>query len=402
MPSLRPARHRRIAIGLATAALLASSTTAPAGAGPADDRFEQLDGPMAPFVVRPEQFGMDPARTLVAVEPLLDRVDGDRALSLVESLAFPRSAYGPESARQQARDLVSAAFVDAGYQPSSQSVVYEPTGIDSPNLWADLPGTECPGKVLVVGGHYDSVEDGPGADDNASGVAGMIEVARALRDTPLPVTARLAAWSYEEVGLVGSGEMARQMAADGTEVVGAIAFDMIGFTKPGIDPLTGFTNDYLAMVADPSSAAVARAFGAAAYHYTPEFAAAGAVIDPAVLGDILRSDHAAFLAQGYTAMLVTDTGDFRNPNYHTPADTPDTLDPAFLAGSIRSTLAGLVTYASSDQDGDGRSDLCHPPAPTEPPETEVPTDGRPEPTPATSPAPAPAATARRASPAYTG
>src|SRR5699024_11047638 len=194
-------------------------------------------------------------------------------------------------------------LVDAGYEPQYQSVVYEPTGVDSPNIFADLPGTECPEKILVVGGHYDSVE-GPGADDNATGVAGMLELARALRDTPLPVTVRFTSWSYEEVGLVGSKEMAEQAKADGDDIVGAVAYDMIGFTKGGIDPLTGLPHDYLAMVADPTSADMARAFGASAYHHSPEFAAAGAVIDPAVLGDILRSDHASFIAEGFPGLLI--------------------------------------------------------------------------------------------------
>lgn len=198
--------------------------------------------------------------------------------------------------------------------------------------------------------------------------------------------------------------MASRSKADGEDVVGAIAFDMIGYTKPGIDPLTGFSNDYLAMVADPTSAELARTFGAAAYRYTPDFSAAGAIIDPAVLGDILRSDHAAFLAEGIPAMLITDTADFRNPNYHGPTDTPDTIDPAFLENSIRTSLAGLITLTASDQDGDGRSDLCHPPEPTDPTDPTAPDPARPlrpeepgEPDPG-----APGAIPITGRPAYTG
>lgn len=397
-------RPRRLATAVAAIALL-GFTAAPTGANPADDRFDQLDGPLAGFVVRPEAFGMDPSRTLVDPAPFLDRVDGDRAMELVESLSFPRSALGPESDRQAARDLVTENFLDAGYEPQEQSVVYERTGIDSPNIFADLPGTECPSRILVVGAHHDSVEDGPGADDNATGVAGMFEIARALRDHPLPVTVRFASWSYEEVGLVGSREMARQARADGEDIVGAIAFDMIGFTSDEIDPLTGMPHDYLAMVADPSSAELARVFGAAVYHHLPEFPTAGAVIDPALLGDILRSDHASYVAEGIPGLLITDTADFRNPNYHTETDTPDTLDPVFFLQSMRTSLAGVLTLATSDQDEDGRSDLCHPPAvdpapptePTEPTEPGASEPGGPAPT-----DPAPGATPRPGRPRYTG
>jgi hypothetical protein len=354
---------RRVAVGGAVAVALVAGAAGVGGAGPADDRFDAITGPLASTVVYPEQFGMDPSAVVVDPTSLLGSVDRDRAMAFVESLSFPRTAAGPESARQQARDLVAAGLTDAGYEPVLQSVVRN--GIDSPNIYAELPGTDCPSRVFVIGGHYDSaVVGGPGADDNATGVAGMLEIARALREHPLPITVRFASWSYEEVGLVGAFEMARTLAAEDADVVGAVSLEMIGYTEDDIDPLTGLPGDYLGMVADPSSASLARAFGAAAYHYTPEHPAFGAVIDPAVLGDILRSDHAAFLSQGFPALMATDTANFRNENYHTVNDTPESLDPEFMAGNIRTMLAGLVTFAASDQNEDGRADLCGAAAPT--------------------------------------
>ncbi|WP_421120272.1 M28 family metallopeptidase [Aquihabitans daechungensis] len=341
---------------VAVAALLGQAVGA-APAGPADERFDDITGPMKDFVVRPDAFGIDASRTLVDVPPRLDAVDQDRAMDVLTSLAFPRTATGPESARQDARDIVTAELEDAGYEVQSQSVDLD--GVDSPNLYAELPGTECAERTIVIGAHYDSAHaTGPAADDNASGVAGTMELARALADHPLPVTVRFASWSYEEVGLVGSFAMAREMAAEDREVVGAISLEMIGFTKPDIDPLTGLPSTYLGMISDPTSAPLARAFAAAAYTYTPEFPAFGAVIDPNVLPDILRSDHAAFLASGYPALMATDTANFRNPNYHTPSDTVSTIDPDFLGSSTRAALAGLITLASIDQDQDGQADAC--------------------------------------------
>ena len=82
------------------------------------------------------------------------------------------------------------------------------------------------------------------------------------------------------------------------------------------------------------------------------------MIDPAVLGDILRSDHASFWDQEYSALLSTDTANFRNPNYHRPSDTIDTLDFSFLAGSARSTIAGLVALATIDDNKNGTPDAC--------------------------------------------
>jgi hypothetical protein len=349
-----------IGVVVAVAALVGQAVGA-APAGPADDRFDDITGPMGAFVVRPDAFGIDASRTLVDVAPLLDSIDRQRAMDTLTALAFPRTAGGPEQARQDARDLVTAQFEDAGYDVQSQSV--DLNGVDSPNLFVEQPGTECPGRTIVIGAHYDSAHPtGPGADDNASGIAGTMELARALADHPLPVTVRFAAWSYEEAGLVGSAAMAQQMKADGREVVGAISLEMIGFTKPDIDPLTGLPSTYLAMISDPTSAPLARTFGAAAYTYAPEFPGFGAVIDPKVLPDILRSDHAAFLKAGFPALMATDTANFRNPNYHTATDTVASLDPAFHLGSTRAALAGLVTFGSVDGDGDGHADACVAPA----------------------------------------
>jgi hypothetical protein len=346
-------------------ALAAGAAAVGAPAGPADDRFDQITGPMGAFVVRPDAFGLDPTATGVDVPALLADVDGANLSATLSALAFHRTADDPDAVRQQATQVVVDGLTAAGYAPETQSVVLGRTGKDEPNVFAELPGTECPSRTLVIGAHYDSKHPtGPGADDNASGVAGMLEIARVLHDHPLPVTVRFAGWSYEEEGLVGGFAMAKALKAEGRPVVGAVSLEMIGYTVPDIDPLTGLPGTYLAMVADPTSAPLARAFAAAAYAYTPEFAAFGAVIDPNVLPDILRSDHAAFLAQGYPALMATDTANFRNPNYHQATDTVASLDPAFHLASTRAALAGLVTFASVDDDDDGHADACTPPQAT--------------------------------------
>lgn len=362
---------RRFAVATAALVLLASQGTAASAQTPqeiADARFAALDGPMAQFVVTPDAFGMDASKVVADVPALLSSVDGARAKAFVESLAFPRTSAGPAAARQQATDLVADTFRDAGYEPRFQSVVLEKTGNDMPNVYAEVPGTQCSDKVLVVSAHYDSITEGnPAADDDASGMAGLFELARALKDHPLPVTVRLVAFSYEEDGLVGSRAMAARDAAAGTDIVGAVSMDMIGFTKPDIDPLTGLPATYLAMVADPSSAPLARAFGAAAYTYVPEFAAASAIIPTSVLPDIFRSDHASFVRNGYQGLLLSDTANFRNPNYHTVNDALDTIDWDFVRDSSRAMVAGVATFASSDQDEDGTADLCAQDITTSPP-----------------------------------
>ncbi len=401
--------NRTFARGCAALALLTVGALRASGAGAADPHdqadalFDALNGPMAPFVVTPDQFGIDPTKVLADVPAMMGTVDGDRARATVEGLVtFPRNSHDPQSDLDAAADHVAGLFDDAGLTPQFQDVTHD--GKSMPNIYAQVPGTGCSDKTLIVSAHYDATPSGnQGADDDASGIGALMEIARAVRANPLPVTVRIVAFSFEEDGLVGSMAMAARDAANGADIVGAVSMDMVGYTTPEIDPLTGLPGTYLAMVADPTSAVLAHAFGAGAYWYQPEFPAAGAVIDPAVLSDIFRSDHFSYVSKGYPGMIVTDTANFRNPNYHTPNDTVDTLDWDFLTGSTRAMVAGVATYASSDQNADGVADLCAAPVTpttTNPsPTTEAPTTSTPA---STNGHTAPPATAIGTKPDYTG
>lgn len=396
-----------LAVGAATAALLAAQIATARPAGVADDRLAAIDGPMADVLIHPSDFWFDPSRTLVEVPPLLGSVDEARERAFVEALAHPRTATSPAADRQAATDLVAQGFADAGYSAELRSLLSEGAGYTMPNVVATLGGTQCPERVLVVGAHYDSVHPtGDGADDNASGVGAMLEIARALRDHPLPVTVRFVAFSYEETGYVGSRAMAAEDRAAGTDLVGAASLDMIAYASPAADPLSGLpAGDYLVVVSDPDSEALPNAYAAGAYRYTPDFPLFGLVIDPAVLPDINRSDHASFEREGYDGMIANDVGVVRNPNYHRAGDSADTLDWGFLAGGTRALLAGTVTYGSIDDDLDGTADLCDGPL-VAPPEVGTTTTGAPTSTvPATTAPPAvgPAgADAVPGAPSYTG
>jgi Zn-dependent M28 family amino/carboxypeptidase len=187
----------------------------------------------------------------------------------------------------------------------------------------------------------------------------MLELARVLRSLPLPMTVRFVGFPFEEIGLLGSRQMASDLAAAGTDVAGMVSLEMIGYSAgQQDDSFIGVPNDYVATVGDPQSEYLARVFGAAHYEYLLTRFAPAAVIDPSSLGDILRSDHAPFWAEGFPALLITDTANFRNPNYHQASDTIDTLDFGYLADSVRATLSGLLAFGLVDADDDGRPDVC--------------------------------------------
>lgn len=353
----RGRRIGRVALGAGVVAVLAAA----AACQPAAQRFAGLSGPLVPNVLTPDDLaGVDLSGLPVDLDAIVGAVDPARLMAHVGVLDdAPRP--GASAAALRAADYVDAQLAAAGYTVQRQPVT---TGAGTaPNVYADKPGTTCPGTVFVVGGHYDSVPASPGADDDASGVAGVLELARVLHDVPLPVTVRFTGFAFEESGLVGSATMAQGLAAQHTPVAGMVSLEMIGFTRQAVDPFIGTTQDFLAMVANPASARLAEVFGAAALDAVPFHFAPAAVIDPATLGDILRSDHAPFWATGYPALLATDTANFRNPNYHQATDTLATLDGAFLLGSTRVVAAGVAAFTTLDADHDGTPDACRAPAP---------------------------------------
>ena len=317
-------------------------------------RYQEIDGPLEDAVIFPEEFGVD-VRGL-PVPAALGEVQDRRLREDVDALDEPRGTA------QYASALRAAAFVATELAEAGLNVRFDNVtagnGQTLPNVIADLPGTGCSEKVFVVGAHYDTINTSPGADDNASGVAGMLEMARVLRSRPLPMTVRFIGFAFEEIGLVGSRQAATQLANAGTDVVGMVSLEMIGYTATADDSFLGVPNDYLATVGDPQSALLARVFGAAHYEYLLHRFAPAAVIDPVTLGDVLRSDHAPFWAAGFPALLITDTANFRNPNYHQATDTKDTLDYGFLTDSTKATLAGLMAYGLVDDDGNSAPDVC--------------------------------------------
>lgn len=347
----------RFALAVIAVVLLASCAPASEPIKPEPikpDRFKQLSGPLIDNVVYPEEFGVDVSDLSVDTSALLPQVSTDRLRAHVDAIDGPRPLAS--AAGVAAADYVDAQLAAFGYSVKHQSATSDATTM--PNVFVDKPGTACPGKVFVVGAHFDSVSTAPGADDNASGVAGMLEAARVLKKTRLPIAVRFVGFSLEEAGLGGSTAMANSLFSAAADVVGMISLEMIGFTTTGKDPFIGAEQNSLFMVGNPASGYMTRVFGAAAFEYLPHLFAPALVVDPALVGDVMRSDHARFWSRGFQALMLTDLANFRNPNYHKATDTVDTLDFDFMARSTRAVIAGLVAYATLDANDDGTPDVC--------------------------------------------
>ncbi len=236
----------------------------------------------------------------------------------------------------------AAAYIEetlesVGYAVETQA--YGDPGRPFKNLVVRIPGADRKSEIVVVGAHYDTVAKSPGADDNASGVAGLIEIARLLRDKPLSRTVHLVAFTNEEEPfsyseLMGSVVYAKRAREEGAAVVGMLALESLGYysDKPGSQhyppPFSWFYPDvaaFIAFVGNLKSRALVRR-SIASFRKHAQFPSEGVAAPDSLVKDVRRSDHASFWAQGYPALMVTDTAPFRNPHYHKPSDTPEHVD----------------------------------------------------------------------------
>ncbi|PMR68588.1 aminopeptidase [Halomonas heilongjiangensis] len=256
-----------------------------------------------------------------------------------------RHYWRPE-ALHAAADAIDRAFREAGHQPVRHAVPTQAWVFD--NVEVRLPGSGATDEILVIGAHYDTVRGTPGADDNASGVAVLIELARLLGEADLERSLHLVAFVNEEAPFFASEAMgslayAREARARGDDIVGMLSLEMLGYyvDAPGSQrhpPLLGHfyphRGDFVAFVGNLGSRRLVRdAVGAFREH--AEMPSEG-LAAPELIGDIRRSDHWAFWEVGYPAIMLTDTANFRNPYYHGPHDTHDRLDYETMA---RLTLA---------------------------------------------------------------
>ena len=202
---------------------------------------------------------------------------------------------------------------------------------------------------MILGAHYDTVPGSPGADDNASAVAVLLEVAKQVQGVTLSSSVRFVAFALEEYGYVGSTHHARRARDQAEKIDGMISLEMVGFTGPEqryppyINPkYYPNVGDFIGIVANEGSKGmlegVRRAFKTSIPNLPAEF-----IVVPGNgegLEEVRLSDHSPFWDQGYPALMVTDTAFLRNPNYHLPTDTMESLDFEFM----RKVAVG-VTYS---------------------------------------------------------
>ncbi|MBE9098464.1 M28 family peptidase [Vacuolonema iberomarrocanum] len=264
-------------------------------------------------------------------------VEGDRLLAHVEALAFPR--FDDED-RDRTRRYLQQELERDGWQVTDQPFT---EGI---NIVATRPDTDPEAEIVILAAHYDTVFQSPGADDNATGVATLLEAAHLFAPLETARTLQLVFFDQEEAGLLGSTAFAATVTPSPASV--AIVLDMVGYAcdEPGcqtypsglpIEPPSDRGN-FLAAIGDQPHNFLLSAFQSQIGDTLPPVFTLAVPQLGALTPDLLRSDHAPFWEEGIGAILVTDTANFRNPHYHQPSDTPDTLDPIFFRGSAQIIL----------------------------------------------------------------
>jgi Zn-dependent M28 family amino/carboxypeptidase len=258
-----------------------------------------------------------------------------------------------------AATLIERELTAAGYEVARQS--YRAQGEDVSNLVAELVGTSQPEKVIVLGAHYDTVPTTPGADDNASAVAVLLEAARLLHDCQPKRTVRFVAFPCEEpphfyTGEMGSQVYARGCRSRGDNIIGMLCLEMVGYYSTvansqqlpaAIPKLLRWAfprrGDFLAAVGNMRSLKLLWKFrrGFKRAVRFPLFS----ICLPEVVHDIRLSDNSSFWDQGYPALMLTDTSYLRNPHYHLASDTPDTLDYDRMAEVTLGVAGGVAKLA---------------------------------------------------------
>jgi hypothetical protein len=254
----------------------------------------------------------------------------------------------------RAAEWARSALEESGLPVEEQS--FDVGGRGFRNFFARYGPVGAP--ILVVGAHYDVCGEQPGADDNASAVAGLLELARLLARHGPDVAYRieLALWPLEEppnyrTPSMGSAVHASSLADSNAEVSGMICLEMLGyftdepgsqyFPVPGMGLLYPSRGNFIAVVGNGSSWGFTRGVKARMAGATE--LPVRSINAPALLPGVDFSDHYNFWKQGWDAVMITDTAFYRNPNYHRMTDTPNTLDFEGMAQVVTGVYAAMTT-----------------------------------------------------------
>ena len=300
----------------------------------------------------------------IDLQELVDQVDSNRLKTDLEFLCGIRHRTTGLAHLEEVKDSMEQFFLENNLQTERQAFPFG--AYQAHNMIARKPGAVQEETVYIIDAHFDTVSDSPGADDNGSGVAGIMEAARVLSTYEFKKSIKFIGFDLEEDGLIGSNWYVNLAGPpDYENTAGVFNFEMIAFYNeepnsqtlpPGFELLypdvqatleaDSFRGNFITNVTLTSSAELATVFEDAATTYVPDLKVITIVTpDELVPPDLARSDHARFWEVGIPALLLTDGAEFRNFNYHSPDDEFNSLNFNFLTQVVQTTVAAVAEQA---------------------------------------------------------
>lgn len=274
-------------------------------------------------------------RVNTVIQEIIDQVSKANLTGYVQSLQDFQTRYASTSQCESAADFIYNFFIQLGLDAEYDSFSFPP-GYSSKNIIATLEGQVDPTQVVIICAHYDSYSRqpyalAPGADDNASGCAAVMEASRILAAYPLDFTVKFICFSAEEWGLYGSRDYAQDAMQRGEDIIAVLNLDMIAYTD--------ILPEDLDIVSNSESKWLADRFSSVSNMYT--LLNIAQTVNPS----FVWSDHSPFWDNGYSAILGIEDMIIMNPYYHTVNDTIDTLNLDFMIDAVKTCLATAADLA---------------------------------------------------------
>lgn len=313
---------------------------------------------------------------VISIADMVAQVDEAQLLAFLSQVVGERHYLSAPEHLQEVRQVMNTVFSNAGLDTETHDFVFNQT--DMQNIIGRQAGAKNEAITFIIDGHFDSVENTPGADDNGSAVAGVLEALRILSQYQFEHSLRFIGFDAEELGLFGSLRYVQNGIKPYEEIHGVLNFEGIGYyddapnsqlLPAGFDLLfpaaaqavadDDYRGNFLTVVGNTASNALITAFMTTSEAYVPELRLISVAVpgNGAIAPDLRRSDHSRFWDAGYQALMLTDGSEFRNFYYHTPDDDMATLDFTYMAQVVKATLATAAELAVPISVGSAEVDL---------------------------------------------
>ncbi len=296
----------------------------------------------------------------MSLEKTTSQVSKTNIEEIVLSIEGLRHGWWNYEELEKRAEYIKRLFMEYGYRVEEDIFSFDRRPYR--NIIATVNGINSRRDWLLIGAHYDAAYGSPGADDNGSGVAVMMEVARILRDTPVAQKIKFVAFTLEEPQpvtwqfLIGSKHFVKEFKKRGHRYR-AIILESVGYTSheprsQQIPPFVRLTDigarvtagDFLGIISNRRSRPLMKAFEESAKLYAPSLKTISLIVplNGYLLIESRFSDHSPFWDKGFEALMLTDTAMFRNPYYHTPEDTSNKLDFNFMTEVARAVTGFCI------------------------------------------------------------